>query len=88
MSGAREIPEADRMTIHRILHTAAVRVLRREIGGGLAVLADALQDAMAQGGGLTLTNRERYVLGVLLGDSPFLFGGAAFVLKRGEVRYA
>lgn len=86
MSAAREIPESDRMAVHRILHTAAVRVLRREIGSGLAVLADALRDAMAQGGGLPLTKRERYVLGVLLGVRPFTFGGSVFVLQGVEVR--
>lgn len=84
-----EIPAAARMAIHCILHSAAVRALGREFGGGLAVLHDSILDAMAQGGGvLPMSKGERSVCRVLVGCDPFMFGGSAFVFDGEGVRNA
>lgn len=86
MIEAKEIPMDCRAAMHRILHAAAARTLGREIGSGRAVLYDALLDAFAQAGTMSLTERERNAVGGMLGHVPFLFCGLVIVFDGEGMR--
>lgn len=89
IAAAMGLGDSDFGALHRILKTAAIRIIRREVCAGLAATVDAVLDAMSQGGGvLPLSGRECYVVGVIVGRDPFCFGGLSLVFDGSGVRNA
>ena len=89
IAAAMGLGDSDFGALHRILKTAAIRIIRREVCAGLAATVEAIVEAMAQAGGvLPLSGREGYVVGVIVGRDPFCFGGLSLAFDGRGVRNA